>query len=158
LQQALTSAGITTQLLNPYEWLTKGELVKAAVEATSIVAVQAGLEATMSCAKSNPILHNSGFGRNCGLDYSCIVRRGAVLAAGITDTTNYLCADAAVDQLELLKLRRGDVAAVRLALQRPPSIEALLSGCGPFPDGYDFDAAIDLWRRGHDELRLVALP
>lgn len=153
----LEDLGIAVALRNPYEWATKGELVALAVNAAGNDAVSAGMSNTLSCAKSNLILKGKTYGRNCGLDYACIVRRAGIRAAGITDTTVYECDTASLRQ-QVIDHRRKDVAAVKFARQGEPSIAKLAAGCGPFPPGYDFDRAIDLWKRAQLELRDLPLP
>jgi len=155
--RAVNALGIQVTLQNPYEWCTKGELVALAVQATGEEQVTGGIASTLSCAKTNVILPGSGAGRNCGLDYACLVRRAGVRAAGIADSTDYLCDDPALLP-GLADLRRSDIEAVRLALPRPPSVAALAGESGPFPPGYDYDRAVDLWRRGIGELSALTLP
>lgn len=153
----LADLGLGVALRNPYEWHTKGELVKEAVEKVGAQTVADGASHTMSCAKSNLILKGKTFGRNCGLDYACIVRRAGIKAAGITDPTAYECHTPALAQ-DVAEARKQDVAAVRQALGTIPSGELLLARCGPFPPGYDYPRAVQLWQRGLDELRAINLP
>lgn len=153
----LAALGLAIDLRNPYEWTTKGELISMAVDAVGADLVQAGLAHTMSCAKSNMILKHKRFGHNCGLDYACIVRRAGIRASGIADTTPYESERADIGDA-VLDLRRRDVAAVELAKLGEPSISALVAKCGPFPPRYDHERALDLWKRGHNELVDLPLP
>lgn len=155
--RAVNALGLHISLTNPYEWCTKGELVARAVEIAGRGKVSAGLAGTLSCAKTNVILPGSGSGRNCGLDYACLVRRAGIQAAGIADTTGYLCEDPTLLP-DLADLRRSDIEAVKLALGRPTSVTALAGQCGPFPSGYDYEQGLDLWRRGLNELAALELP
>lgn len=157
LADLFADLGLSVVLKNPYEWHTKGELVRAAVEKVGPQTVADGASHTMSCAKSNLVLKGKTFGRNCGLDYACIVRRAGIKAAAITDATIYECHTPALAH-DVAEARRQDIAAVRQALATVPSGELLLARCGPFPPSYDYPRAVQLWQRGLDELRAVDLP
>lgn len=159
LQRVVDGLGLPVALSNPYEFFTKGELAAAASRAVGTEVFADGLIHTLSCAKTNVMLRGSGSGVGCGLDYACVLRRGAIAAAEVPDTTPYLALTLNQPELnELISLRRADIQAMKLALLRTPSIEGLLGAGGSFPDGYDFDRAVDLWRRGLEEIRLVDLP
>lgn len=156
-KQLIADLELSVQLKNPYEWDTKGELLIRALSAHGEGVVKRGLATTLSCAKSNLILRNSGSGRNCGLDYACLVRRGAAIRSGIEDTSNYACHEPHL-AADIADLRRADIQAVKSALLETPTIVSLVSMCGPFPNGYDYDNALDLWRRGQHELASIPLP
>jgi hypothetical protein len=153
----LADLELNVALRNPYEWTTKGELVALAVNSAGESVVQSGMARTLSCAKTNLVMKGKTFGRNCGLDYACIVRRAGILAAGIDDTTTYECDTPGLEQL-IIDARRKDIAAVRLAQRTLPSVASLAANCGPFPPGYDLDLGLDLWNRAHRELRDLPLP
>lgn len=153
----LSSLGIAVALRNPYEWLTKGELIRQAKDHVGARVFRLGMGSTLSCAKANMVLRDSGFGRNCGLDYACIVRRAGIRAARLKDNSNYLCEDPNLAD-EVARLRRPDIEAVKLSLKREPSVLALMAASGPFPPGYDYQRAIELWKRGQRELAAVPLP
>lgn len=156
--EVLAQLGVPVTLRNPYEWETKGQLVANAVGAAGATVVQAGLSQTLSCAKSNMILPGKTPGRNCGLDYACIVRRAGVLAAGIADTTQYECNTPGMEE-QVLKYRSQDVAAVKIARLRPPgSVADLAAISGPFPPGYNYGKGHQLWKDGHAELCALPLP
>ncbi len=153
----LADLGLAVKIRNPYQWQTKGELLRRAIQEAGEETVRLGLTKTLSCSKSNPVLPNSGFGRNCGLDYACIVRRAAVRAAGIEDGSNYISNQPNLAN-SIAALRRDDIEAVRGSLGERPTLLALAARCGPFPNGYDYDRALELWKRGRDELAAIELP
>ena len=155
--QLIEDLELPIRLNNPYEWDTKGELLVKARDARGEHLISRGLASTLSCAKTNLVLANSGSGRNCGLDYACLVRRGAAIAAGIKDTSNYACHEPHL-AAQIADLRRADIQAVKSSLLEPPSLIGLASKCGPFPDGYNYDRALDLWTRGQHELASIPLP
>ncbi len=156
-EQVLADLGLKLSLRNPYEWLTKGELISMAADSAGPEVVQAGLSHTLSCAKSNLMLKGKTFGRNCGLDYACMVRRAGVLAAGLHDTSAYECHTPGMESA-VEAARTADIAAIKTALRTPPTMSALLSGCGPFPPNYDYERGLELWKRGHSELSALSLP
>jgi len=156
VERVLADLGLNLSLRNPYEWLTKGELITMAADAAGHKVVQAGLSHTLSCAKSNLILKGKTFGRNCGLDYACLVRRAGVVAAGLDDTTMYECDTPGMERA-VQAARSADVAAVKTSTRTPPTMSALLSGCGPFPPNYDYERGLQLWKRGHHELSALSL-
>ena len=153
----LADLGLTVRIRNPYEWVTKGELLKTTIRQAGEQVVRDGLPSTLSCSRSNLVLKNSGFGRNCGLDYACIVRRAAVRAAEIEDDSDYASNQADLTG-DVISLRRGDIEAVRGCLAENPTVLALAARCGPFPNGYDYERALDLWNRGRSELAGIKLP
>lgn len=148
---------LSTVLSNPYEWLTKGELIRNAAAVVGPRVVEDGAAHTLSCAKSNLILRGKTYGRNCGLDYACVVRRAGMLASGLNDKTLYECHTPGLEQL-VLDRRIHDVKAVRLALASTPSVARLATSCGPFPPEYDYESGLDLWKRGRDEIAALPLP
>ena len=151
LRELLTAAGIAVSIENPYEWHTKGELVKAAVDA--VATLPDGLMLTLSCAKLDGRTYKGGNPNvNCGLCVACLTRRAAVRAAGLDDKTPYLSSTLVGSALAQLKTRRdSDVRAVlsRVGVQLD---EFTLLENGPFPDDYDLTAAAHLCHRGFAEL------
>ena len=157
VKSVLTDLGLGVEIRNPYQWLTKGDLLTTAIRQAGEEAVRNGLASTLSCSKTNLILKNSGYGRNCGLDYACIVRRAAVYAAHIEDNSDYVCnqVDLASD---IIALRRDDIEAVRKFLAETPTLLALAARCGPFPNRFDYEGALQLWKRGRNEIEAIELP
>jgi hypothetical protein len=155
VEALLGSAGIPITFTNPYEWLTKGELVREA--ANHCEKLSYGVAQTLSCAKLDGRTYKGGNpNRNCGLCVACLTRRASVLSAGIKDRTPYLATTltgAALDQLH--SRRELDVRAV-MSRATSNMDEYVLLENGPYPDDYDFDAAVDLCRRGFNELATLA--
>lgn len=149
--------GIKIAVENPYAWLTKGELVALASQARKDVA--AGFAKTLSCAKLDGRLYKGGNQNwNCGLCVACIIRRGAIAAAGVEDQTPYVATK--VKKTEFAKLadrRRSDIEAVKWALAAGVDDDALI-GAAELPVDYDIDRGLDLWERSLKEIALVDLP
>jgi hypothetical protein len=86
-----------------------------------------------------------------------LVRRGTFIASEVKDTTRYLVNEiAGAPRDHLIKVRRGDIEAVRSAAAAGVDGDAI--DAGTWPVGYDLDRAEDLVARGLHELRMVELP
>ena len=150
--------GIKSKLVNPYQDLTKGELLKAAYDVNppgfdGIVAN------SISCSKLDGQWYAGGDPtHNCGYCVPCLVRRGAFLGYSIDDPTPYLFTHLSNAERKRLKLRRSsDLLAVRSAVSQ--SIDDVrLIAMGPFPDSYDIDMGIELCNKGLGELKKIRLP
>jgi 7-cyano-7-deazaguanine synthase in queuosine biosynthesis len=151
VQTLLDDAGIQIQLVNPYEWQTKGELVSAAAAASPTLAE--GVATTLSCAKLDGRTYKGGNpNRNCGLCVACLTRRASIRAARIEDKTPYLATTLTGRALDQLRSRRDlDIRAVMTRVASNVDEFVLLEN-GPYPDDYDLPAAADLCRRGLAEL------
>jgi len=154
----LEGLGIVARIGDPFSDLTKGEFLARAAAVAGDAFPQGAAE-TLSCGKLDGARYRGGdANKHCGLCFPCIVRRGAFLGAGVPDRTAYL-----IDQLhgdareKLLANRADDVAAVQWAVEHGIDDVALLAA-GPYPPGFDFDAALDLCDRGLAELASVPLP
>lgn len=154
----LGSLGIAVEVANPYQPLTKGELLAtaAAAGAAGFGDAAAGM---LSCGKLDGARYQGGNPNyNCGLCVPCIVRRASFLAAGTADATPYLVDTLpAGSRARLLANRQQDRYAVQQAIMGSVSDTELLA-CGPWPDDFDLDAAADLCNRGLRELARVPLP
>lgn len=143
---------------NPYEWYTKGELVKEAVE-NGPSNIAEGISKTLSCGKIDGRLYRGGNPNfNCGLCVGCLVRRASIIAANINDQTPYL-----IDVLQgterdhLINNRRKDIQAIRNALITGVDEDTLI-GSMPLQVNCDIDRIVDLCQRSLRELSHVELP
>lgn len=155
--QLLDALAIKVTLSNPFEWMTKGEMMTK-VAATSPPQGWTDTAAlTLSCSKLDGNWFGASPNLNCGLCVSCLVRRATFLKAAVPDKTAYVFEAAGEQQLQaLINARRGDIEAVKYAIDAgvdPSAIDA-----GTWPPGYDLDQAEGLVQRGLDELGLLALP
>lgn len=153
----LQSLSIDVTVENPYEWMTKGEVMAALEAGAPPDGWRTAAAHTLSCSK----LDGRWFGAppyfNCGLCVPCMVRRATFLKADVPDGTTYVFDRVAQDQRrKLIEARRGDIEAVQYAIASgvdPNAIDA-----GTWPPGYDLDRAENLVQRGLDELAMLALP
>ncbi|MBE0418389.1 MAG: hypothetical protein IBX63_11575 [Coriobacteriia bacterium] len=150
VQQVLNALGLEVHLQNPYELVTKGELVALANRNSSF---SEGVPFTLSCGKMDGRLYRGGNPNyNCGLCVACLTRRGSLLAAGVLDETQYLMDTVKAESMPYLTERRAaDVLAVRSAAEKDIDQFTLLAQ-GPFPDEYDLSEAAELCKRGLAEL------
>jgi 7-cyano-7-deazaguanine synthase in queuosine biosynthesis len=150
----VTALGLAVAVENPHTWRTKGELV--ALAAQQLPDFADGAAETMSCAKLDGGRYKGGNPNyHCGLCFACFVRRGSMAAAGVRDATPYLSGTLINDsRAKLLRNRQADVDAVVLALARGIDETDLMTVLAAAPQ-LDFDAALDLCRRGLQELGLV---
>jgi hypothetical protein len=147
----LAAVGVDIAIVNPYELTTKGELVRQAV-AASPADFASGAALTLSCSKLNGNWLHGNVHLGCGLCVADLVRRGALLAAGIADNARYNADElTGADQVRLRGYRTDDLDAVEYAVVNGISEDELIA-LGPFPDDFDLDAALELCRRGLAEL------
>ena len=153
----LVELGIEISVTNPYEWHTKGELLK---EAQALCpTLENAIALTFSCGKIDGRVYKGGnVNHNCGLCFSCVVRRSSIAAAGLTDRTTYLVHELKKTPMKkLIKRRRSDIAAMKWMLATGVDSDDLIAS-SPFPRSFDFDHADQLLVRALKELNLVELP
>ena len=157
VNELLAALGINVTVTNPFEWLTKGEamsLVSDAMPPSGWIDTAAG---TVSCGKLGGNWFSGSPNLNCGLCVPCMVRRATFLAANVPDQTDYLCNTLAGTNLQgLIDARRGDIEAVRYAVEA--GVDSSAIDAGTWPLDYDLDRTEQLVQRGLDELGLLDLP
>lgn len=155
--EVLNSLGIGVSIENPFEWMTKGEVMTAVAANSPPADWEATAGLTLSCSKLDGRWYGASPNFNCGLCVPCMVRRSTFLKADIPDKTKYVFDVVSGQQLQdLIDARRGDIEAVKYAIEGgvdPNSIDA-----GTWPAGYDLDRVEALVQRGLDELALLTLP
>ncbi len=147
------SLGLDVRLENPYEDMTKGELVGAAAHAIGTHELEAIIPHTFSCATSNGHFFRGGSAfLNCGICVACMTRRGSVRAAELIDHSEYLIDRLQGDAREkFLAERGGDLPIVRALTGWQPD-ETTMASIGPFPTGFDSGAAATVLKKGMEEL------
>ncbi|UGQ55402.1 queuosine biosynthesis protein queC (plasmid) [Rhodococcus qingshengii] len=148
---------IPVSIRNPFEWMTKGEAMRMIRDSTPPDGWITIAGKTMSCSKLNGNWYGGSPNLNCGLCVPCMVRRATFLKAQIPDSSRYLFAELSGAKLdELVNARRGDIEAVRYAIEAGVDTNAIESGT--WPADYDLDRVQDLVTRGLAELALLELP
>jgi hypothetical protein len=157
IAQLLDALAIKVAVFNPFEWMTKGEMMTAVAAASPPGGWEDTAALTLSCSKLDGNWNGASPNQNCGLCVPCMVRRATFLKAGIPDKTAYVFDSIGGQQLqELVSKRRGDIEAVKYAIDAGVTSDAV--DAGTWPPGYDLDRAEALVQRGLDELALLELP
>jgi len=150
-REVLQALGMGIELVLPYRFQTKGEMLRGCSDQMTL---RANIAETMSCA-------HPGSGRfsgtkvayqHCGYCLPCLTRRAAI-SSFMTDPTEYRVEDL---RTPLSPTRRSDLRACKLALDRyrmqPPRLKDILLA-GPLHGSEDdLQAYLDLYRRGLAEL------
>ncbi|MGK5496529.1 7-cyano-7-deazaguanine synthase [Streptomyces sp. URMC 125] len=148
---AVSDAGSAVRVVNPMAQLTKGEVCRAGRDAGL---TPADLESTLSCGK--PPTRRSGGPpiANCGVCFPCLVRRSGLLHANGADGTRYEASPWAND----LPFNRGtDWRALQRWLLGRYTLTDVLTDT-PLPPGTDPASALDVIRRGREELARLLQP
>lgn len=153
----LQALGIGVTVENPFEWMTKGEVMAALRDNGPPTGWSMAAAHTLSCSKLDARWYGAPPTFNCGLCVPCMVRRATFLRASVPDETTYVVDSVTQDQRRrLIEARRGDIEAVKYAVASgvdPAAIDA-----GSWPPGYDLDRVENLVQRGLDELAMLVLP
>lgn len=134
----LQGLGMSIQLVNPYGFKTKGEMV---AECANQAFLSNTAHITMSCsAEGKHRRHPDPTKRiigHCGYCVPCLIRRASLQAGFGADATNYWLADLHADQIDSNTAMGTDIRAFQLALRRlelDPSRAALdIHVPGPLP-------------------------
>ena len=107
IQSILDAAKVRVQITNPYQFKTKGEMLKECQDQAFIK--KHGSEST-SCGR----FVRTGY-KHCGRCVPCLVRRSAFLAAGMRDATDYKYDDLSTDDND--HARFDDVRSAAMAVE-----------------------------------------
>jgi hypothetical protein len=152
LRQLLSALEIEVEIVLPYQFQTKGEML---VNSQREDLVPMGIAATMSC--SHPSVGRFAGARNanqhCGYCVPCIIRRAAVINV-MRDPTEYAYPDLS---RPFSPGRGSDLRAFRLALdrydQRPPRFVDVLAAGPLLGDDAILQRFFAVFSRGLDEVR-----
>ncbi len=147
VQQILDAAGLRVRIENPYQFTTKGEMLRGCADQALLTAEAA--RAT-SCGRFQRFNY-----RHCGRCVPCQVRRAAFIASGIPDTTEYVYDDLGRDDDE--HARFDDVRSVAMAIAEVKSdgLDAWLGAALTYPHIGDVEPLKALVKRGLDELEAL---
>lgn len=150
LQEVLTQVGAYGLIENPFQQLTKGQVFRQVADRIGEAGASEYLSATHSCSHTDARYSGVAAGSSCGVCFGCLVRRASFHAAGITDTTNYLCDDATGRYANFVNQKSVIEAMYDFAAEDPkPRMVMRMS----LPEGYSPSDALELCRRGAGELR-----
>ena len=122
IQEVLDAANLRVRINNPYEYLTKGEMLRGCTNAALLTQL---VDDTTSCGRYS----RTGF-QHCGRCVPCQVRRGAYLAWGRPDNTTRGYKYTHLGRDDMRHARFDDVRSVAIAVEtvRRYGIDTLIGG------------------------------
>ncbi len=141
LKRIWDEVGLSIDLILPYEFTTKGEVLLNCKNKELMISKIFG---STSCGK----YYRHGY-RHCGVCVPCLVRRASFVRAGLSDITeNGYC----IENISASESR--DVAAVRYAIQQVKAhgIESIVKGSLSFASIDKRDSYVGVIKRGLDEI------
>lgn len=124
IQKLFDAVGIPCQIINPYQFKTKGQMVSQCLNKQLLSEV---VESTVSCS------HWKRANQQCGVCVPCIIRRASLHAGGISRDADYTFQSLAKVMNEID--RRDDLIALRIAIAQKSilKIGTWIAKSGPLP-------------------------
>lgn len=160
-QELLDNLGISAKLVNPYRFLTKGEMLSACSNRTFL---KDNVANTISCSS---IAKSRWRGRpleQCGYCTPCLIRRASIHAAFGEDTTVYSIPDLAARPLNAKTAESTNVRAFQMMrrriVQKPALAKVLVYKTGPLTDYSPEEVAeyTAVFQRGIEEVGAIIDP
>jgi len=96
LQGLITNLGFQTELRNPYQFMTKGEMINECIDSSFL---ESTIPLTMSCSHPDYGRYaGESKPRHCGTCYPCLIRRSALGYSHFSDPTDYRDIDFTANQ------------------------------------------------------------
>jgi hypothetical protein len=147
MQRILDDLEIPVRIITrPYDTMTKGEMLTACADQTTLVAVAAH---TVSCGKWKRT------GQQCGRCVPCLIRRAAFHGAGMEDATGYAPEGQDLADVMTTERFRDDLLAMILAARQMPKrdVGRWVAQSGPLStDRTERDKLIGVANRGMAEV------
>lgn len=152
--ELLTGIGLPVQLTNPYQYATKGEMVRDCADQAFLATAAAD---TMSCSSPTKMRWQGQAPMHCGYCMPCLIRRGSLLAGMGSDPTAYFLSDLSARPIDSLKAEGEHIRSFQLAAERlrtrPASAARLIHLPGPlFDDVGSLDQYERVYRAGMAEV------
>lgn len=128
LNVCIEQLGITNPVINPYRFMTKGELAAAGYAHASFLA---GARGTLSCAHPEAPRYAKRPQGNCGYCFPCLIRRAGMHHVGLDRASDYAF-DALHEDAALSGERGQDLRALIRSLSRTARPTDVLRN-GPVP-------------------------
>lgn len=124
IQQLFDAVGIPCQIINPYQFKTKGQMAHQCLNKQLLTEI---VESTVSCS------HWKRTNQQCGVCVPCIIRRASLHAGGINRDAGYTFQSLAKVMNEID--RRDDLIALRIAIAQKSTLKigAWVAKSGPLP-------------------------
>jgi len=152
LRTGLAAVGLANPIVNPFERLTKGEILN---QCRNQLLLRRLACQTVSCAHPDVGRYERIRYGNCGYCFPCLIRRASLYSIGLDDGQHYthdVCTEG--DLVGGRGTRGRDTRALFAALQSASvsgRLTPLLSG--PLPDKTDLRDMPRMYRQGLEELR-----
>lgn len=141
LQDLLTQLGIDISIINPFQFQTKGEMMK---NCKDIDFLGSSYQYTLSCSHPDQGRWTGEAVGHCGECLPCTIRKAAIKAAGLDDVTFYRHHYETETGIESLM-------SYRLGLETPKDSYAAIQMSGPITDC--INDYVGLYERGLEELK-----
>jgi hypothetical protein len=152
LPKVLADAGVHSDLRNPCERMTKGEMFTKAAQLVGDDEAAGLLSGTHSCAHTGHRPVGVPMRTQCGVCFGCTVRRAAFAASDLDDTTEYL--SATTPTISAYIERNSAARAMRDFITR--GITGRDIAAMSLPSGYPPAEALDLCQRMIGELEILS--
>jgi 7-cyano-7-deazaguanine synthase in queuosine biosynthesis len=146
IQTLLDAANLRVELSNPYQFKTKGEMLK---ECQNQSFIKKHAAESTSCGRFVRTQY-----RHCGRCFPCLVRRSAFLAAGMSDSTDYKHDDLSKDDSDHARFDDVRSAAMAVEIVRLEGLAAWLGATLMSTELSDAKPYRDTVERGLKELGL----
>lgn len=154
-QELVDNLGIEANFINPYRFMTKGEMLAACKNRNLL---KKHIDTTVSCSSLTKGRWKKLPPGHCGYCTPCLIRRASIEAAFGTDPTTYSIPDFSKYVLDLRQAESSDVRAFQIMSRRlsrnPELADILVLKPGPLTD-YDSEEIsqyADVFRRGIAEV------
>lgn len=141
LQELLIDLGLDITLINPFQMMTKGEMMKRCKDQTYL---NNHYQYTLSCSHPDQGRWTGEDAGHCGECLPCTIRRAAILAAGLNDASTYRHNYDTDKGREALK-------SYKLGLATPKDSYAAIQMSGPITERQD--EYVRLYEDGIKELK-----
>lgn len=140
LQSLLTGLNIDISLINPFQMMTKGEMMKTCRDVDFL---NTHYQYTLSCSHPDQGRWTGESVGHCGECLPCTIRKAAIKAAGLNDTTTYRHHYETETGIEAL-------CSYKLGLATPKDSYAAIQMSGPITE--HINDYVNLYERGIKEL------
>lgn len=141
LQKILVDLGLDIKLFNPFQLLTKGEMMKQCKDQDYL---NSHYQYTLSCSHPDQGRWTGEDAGHCGECLPCTIRRAAIMAAGLNDTSTYRHNYNTDKGMEALR-------SYKLGLATPKDSYAAIQMSGPITERQD--EFVKLYEEGIKELK-----
>lgn len=147
MQSLLDKLTLGVRLHNPYQFKTKGEMLRECADPSLVEKTR-----TMSCSHPSGRFQGKGNG-HCGTCVPCIIRLASFKAAGKTEVKDYRTDIFDAAQLDT-KTKKDNIVAFKYMVeknsQNPVYIKGLIRATGPL--GKNVDDYVSIYKRGLKEV------